>query len=403
VKLRIHDIVSRCLAGANPPHCDNHDGPRVGRRRRRHRDTTTVITGQTIGFGSVQTKTIVTGPRRVHERHEQAHLPRPQLGRLVHGPPRAIDQRHRLRLHHGRDVQLAPVLQYGRRRPVRRSSRTARPSRRSRGHTPALTGAVAAPSGPRSARAARARRDRTSASPLAARAARRTATERRRSSATGRRSSARRSSTNGATLVNPRRAPRERHVQRAGRHRRVHIGGMVTATPRAASTSGNGTLQRGQRGHGLPQRRVRIGQRVLGSSWAMGRVPPAPRRRCAASGRVRRGLPQCVPSGGSGCVADGDCTAGQFCNGSTNTCTAKLANGVALVNPRHAARQRRVQRAGRPRSVQRGASVTRTNACGFANNDGACTPGNAGTVCRTGACAPTRSAVSRSAKARARP
>jgi outer membrane protein OmpA-like peptidoglycan-associated protein len=44
---------------------------------------------------------------------------------------------------------------------------------------------------------------------------------------------------------------------------------------------------------------------------------------CSVSGH-------CVPSGGSGCWADGDCSAQQYCDRSAFTCASKLSNGDAL-------------------------------------------------------------------------
>ena len=51
-----------------------------------------------------------------------------------------------------------------------------------------------------------------------------------------------------------------------------------------------------------------------------------------ASGACKTPSNKCTPAV-NGCAADGDCTAAQFCNGTTFTCTAKLATGTALVTP----------------------------------------------------------------------
>jgi len=92
----------------------------------------------------------------------------------------------------------------------------------------------------------------------------------------------------------------------------------------------------------------------------------------------------CVPSGGSGCASDADCnTATQFCNGSTFTCTAKLANGTALVNPDplHA----NGTCVARFSAQCSSGACDSDNICGVANGD----PCLSSTVCRSGTCGAT--------------
>lgn len=69
---------------------------------------------------------------------------------------------------------------------------------------------------------------------------------------------------------------------------------------------------------------------------------------CSAAGQ------KCLPSGGGRCAVDADCAAGTYCDGSTLTCTAKLANGAALPTD--------------------------------ALHEGGCLPGNAQAVCASGQC-----------------
>ncbi len=95
----------------------------------------------------------------------------------------------------------------------------------------------------------------------------------------------------------------------------------------------------------------------------------------------------CVASGG--CDVDADCTAGNWCQESTHTCTPKLANGTAI--PSDAPHTNPTLNG--TCTVTAGALVctssvcdTTDGKCGFANGDGPCTLANGPTVCRSGQC-----------------
>ncbi|HEX3853662.1 MAG TPA: hypothetical protein VHW01_22005 [Polyangiaceae bacterium] len=119
-----------------------------------------------------------------------------------------------------------------------------------------------------------------------------------------------------------------------------------------------------------------------------------------------------------GCALDSDCSAGQWCSESTNSCLPTLTNGTAIpkdgphTNPTlngtcTAAASALVCSAGvcetsdnkcgdlngdGPCTVATGAKICRSgvcdpdNKCGYAVGDGPCSAATAGTVCRSGAC-----------------
>jgi hypothetical protein len=95
----------------------------------------------------------------------------------------------------------------------------------------------------------------------------------------------------------------------------------------------------------------------------------------------------CEPSGG--CAIDADCTGGDWCDESTATCSAKLANGTSVpvdaphVNP---TLNGDCTPAAATLVCQSSVCDTKDNECGYANGDGPCTSTSAGTVCRSGAC-----------------
>jgi hypothetical protein len=98
----------------------------------------------------------------------------------------------------------------------------------------------------------------------------------------------------------------------------------------------------------------------------------------------------CMPLGG--CDVDADCTGGDWCDESTNTCTPQLANGQAIPTdaPHTNPTLDGMCTAGAGALVcVSGVCDTTDNECGYANGDGPCTPGaggNGGTVCRSTAC-----------------
>ena len=97
----------------------------------------------------------------------------------------------------------------------------------------------------------------------------------------------------------------------------------------------------------------------------------------------------------SGCSADDQCSAAQYCNTQSATCTAKLANGSPIPTVTgHTPPLTGVCTAGAGTAVCTSAVCdTRDNECGLANGDGACTPADAATVCRSGACSATGKCV----------
>ncbi len=113
---------------------------------------------------------------------------------------------------------------------------------------------------------------------------------------------------------------------------------------------------------------------------------------CAAGTVCRSGVcdvgsGQCIPPGG--CVIDSECTATQFCNTQTFTCTPKLGDGTLV--PTISGHTPPLT--GVCSSVAVGTAVCLATVCdpgddrcGFANGDGTCNAGSAGTVCRSHVC-----------------
>jgi hypothetical protein len=95
----------------------------------------------------------------------------------------------------------------------------------------------------------------------------------------------------------------------------------------------------------------------------------------------------CEPVGG--CNVDADCTAANWCDESTHTCTPKLANGTIVpTDPPHTGPSLNGMC-----TVAAGALVclsgvcdVNDNECGYANGDGPCTVPTGPTECRSGAC-----------------
>jgi hypothetical protein len=100
----------------------------------------------------------------------------------------------------------------------------------------------------------------------------------------------------------------------------------------------------------------------------------------------------CEPLGG--CNVDADCSAGNWCDESTNTCTPQLANGQPVpTDPGHTAPQPILNGTCNPAAgaltCVSGVCDSNDNACGYANGDGPCAPGSGGNgpvVCRSGMC-----------------
>jgi MYXO-CTERM domain-containing protein len=95
----------------------------------------------------------------------------------------------------------------------------------------------------------------------------------------------------------------------------------------------------------------------------------------------------CEPAGG--CNVDADCSGGNWCNESMHTCTAKLANGIAM--PTDAPHTNPTLNGTCASDAAMlvcvsGACDPADNKCGYANGDGPCTMANGGLVCRSGLC-----------------
>jgi MYXO-CTERM domain-containing protein len=90
-----------------------------------------------------------------------------------------------------------------------------------------------------------------------------------------------------------------------------------------------------------------------------------------------------------GCEADGDCAGGNWCDETTTTCTAKLANSSPVptdaphTNP---TLNGTCTAAAATLVCVSGVCDTKDNDCGYANGDGPCTMATGATVCRSGAC-----------------
>jgi len=94
----------------------------------------------------------------------------------------------------------------------------------------------------------------------------------------------------------------------------------------------------------------------------------------------------CQPVGG--CNVDADCSGGQWCNETTQKCTAKLTNGSNLpIDAPHTSPVLDGNCTTAAGTLVCQASVCDPDKkCGYADNSGPCTTGNAGTVCRSGSC-----------------
>jgi MYXO-CTERM domain-containing protein len=88
-------------------------------------------------------------------------------------------------------------------------------------------------------------------------------------------------------------------------------------------------------------------------------------------------------------LTDADCTAGNWCDESTATCTPKLANSSPIpTDTPHANPTLNgmcTAAAGALVCVS-GVCDTKDSECGYANGDGPCTAANGATVCQSGAC-----------------
>jgi hypothetical protein len=109
---------------------------------------------------------------------------------------------------------------------------------------------------------------------------------------------------------------------------------------------------------------------------------------CTSSAVCRSGVcgtasSLCQPVGG--CSLDGDCASGQYCDGTTLMCVAKLANGAATVTDSlHTGTCPAL-------GVECASGVCDSDGkCGYANGGGTCDATNGAVVCRSGSCSGTR-------------
>jgi len=95
----------------------------------------------------------------------------------------------------------------------------------------------------------------------------------------------------------------------------------------------------------------------------------------------------CQPKGG--CNVDGDCTAGQWCNETSHTCSVKLTNGTSI--PTDAPHTNPTLNGACTASAatlvcESSVCDAGDSKCGYPVNAGPCTTANAAIVCRTGSC-----------------
>jgi len=89
------------------------------------------------------------------------------------------------------------------------------------------------------------------------------------------------------------------------------------------------------------------------------------------------------------CTADANCSAGNWCDETLNTCTPTVPNGAAMpTDPAHSSPTLNgsCSAPGAAALVCTSGVCDTNNKCGYNNGDGVCTSGNAGTVCDSGAC-----------------
>jgi hypothetical protein len=98
---------------------------------------------------------------------------------------------------------------------------------------------------------------------------------------------------------------------------------------------------------------------------------------------------KCIPA--SGCGVDADCSSNQWCNESSATCMARIANGGAIpVDQAHSSPTLNGTCTANAAALVCAAGVCDTdNACGYETGDGPCTVATGPTVCRSGACSST--------------
>ncbi|HET7542588.1 MAG TPA: hypothetical protein VFK05_22110 [Polyangiaceae bacterium] len=95
----------------------------------------------------------------------------------------------------------------------------------------------------------------------------------------------------------------------------------------------------------------------------------------------------CQPAGG--CNVDSDCSAGQWCNETSHTCSLKLTNGTSIptdaphTNP---TLNGACTTAAATLVCQSSVCDATDDKCGYAVDSGPCTASNAATVCRSGSC-----------------
>jgi len=91
------------------------------------------------------------------------------------------------------------------------------------------------------------------------------------------------------------------------------------------------------------------------------------------------------------CAVDANCSSGQWCDETTNTCTPELANGTAIPSdPSHTNPTLNGTCTPAAGALVCGSGVCDTdNKCGYNVGDGPCTPADGGALCRSGTCSVT--------------
>jgi hypothetical protein len=96
---------------------------------------------------------------------------------------------------------------------------------------------------------------------------------------------------------------------------------------------------------------------------------------------------KCMPAGG--CNIDGDCTGGNWCEIGSHSCKPKVPNGSPIpTDPPHAGPTLNGKCGAQAATLTcvSGVCSNKDDKCGFLNDEGSCTAGNAATVCRSKVC-----------------
>jgi hypothetical protein len=179
----------------------------------------------------------------------------------------------------------------------------------------------------------------------------------------------------------------------AGAAALVCVSGVCDTDNKCGLLNGDGACTPGAAGNGSVVCRSAVCDPDMKCGYANGDGPCVPG--AAGNGAVVCRSTACSTGGVceplNGCELDADCSGGNWCNESAQTCTPRLANGIQVpTDSGHVAPQTVLNgtctvAAGALTCVS-GVCDTHDNECGYANGDGPCTVANGPTVCRSGAC-----------------